>query len=313
MRGGGAARAAVAAICLVAAAAGCRATPAGPEDLAVVDLGMGDIAGGTDDLGGCGVGPEICGNDCDDDGNGYKDADDPACTPQMLVTLQVGSMELWRLLLSPTPHTVVLDGNPVMGGGMATLDGSFARAAFVAFDSSKLLRRVPIGGGAATSKTTSWTTRDVCVFNGELIVVQPGAPSKLHRFMSDGQTEILPTVDVTNIASACASDGNALYVARHAAAGPSEIVVFGKGGANGPVATGMVLPVPDAMAAAGYARLVDLAYVKQSGLFIGLFSTNLSSADNMLDGQVMAPFALDGGVGGYIDGGIWHGVGEFVP
>ena len=35
----------------------------------------------------CPVGPEVCGNGCDDDRNGYIDDDDPACTTQMLVTL----------------------------------------------------------------------------------------------------------------------------------------------------------------------------------------------------------------------------------
>ena len=29
--------------------------------------------------------------------------------------------------------------------------------------------------------------------------------------------------------------------------------------------------------------------------------------------QLMAPFGFDGGVGAFIDGGVWHGAGEFLP
>ena len=65
------------------------------------------------DLACCAGGPEVCGNGCDDDRNGYIDDDDPACTTQILVTLSLGTPALWRLILEPTPHVVVLDGNPV--------------------------------------------------------------------------------------------------------------------------------------------------------------------------------------------------------
>lgn len=307
---------AVAPLCAFAAA-GCRATPGvSGEDLAV-DLGAGGDDLGGDDLAvadlGCPVGPEVCGNGCDDDRNGYTDADDPACTTQMLVTLQLGSPSLSRLVLEPTPHLVVLDGNPIGSGAMAAYNGAFAPAAFVAFDSgTKQLWRVPFGGGTTTMTSTLYSTRDACVFNGELIVVDPrSGGSFLHRFLPDGKTE-LGVVPVANIATACSSDGTRLYVARHATVGNSELAVFAKSG-SGPVDTGVVVAVPDALATAGYGRIVDLAYVKRSGLFIGLFSTDLASADSSLDGQLMAPFALDGGVGAFIDGGVWHGVGEFLP
>jgi hypothetical protein len=277
------------------------------DDLSVVDLAM------------CPMGPEVCGNGCDDDRNGYTDDDDPACTTQLLVTMAVtptptATPALWRLILEPTPHVAVLDGNPVAIGGMPTFNSAVAPAAFIAFDSnSKMLKRVPIGGGGATtSYVSAYTTRDVCTFNGEVIVVEPLSPtSHLHRFMPDGQTPIGLPVDVTGIASACASDGAQLYVATHTATGPSQLAVFAKS-ANGPVATGATLNIPDALLNDGYARLVDFAYVKKSGLFIGLFSSKIA-ADSTLDGQVMAPFTTDGGAGGYIDGGVWHGAGEFLP
>ena len=299
--------------------AGCRATPGvSSDDLAVDDLGVGDDLAGADfsvaDMA-CPVGPEVCGNGCDDDRNGYTDDQDPACTSQMLVTVQLGTPALWRLVLDPTPHVVVLDGNPIAGGSNATFSGAFAPAAFVANNGSRELDRVPIGGGTITSTTTSYGQRDTCVFNGELIVVEQknfgtGAGA-LHRFKPDGATE-LGTVPVVDLATACSSDGNLLYVAHHASGGPSSIRVYAKG-ASGPMDTTTDIAVPDALQNGGYARIVDLVYVKKGGVFIGLFSTDLATADSSLDGEVMAPFGFDGGVGGFIDGGVWHGVGEFLP
>jgi hypothetical protein len=120
------------------------------------------------------------------------------------------------------------------------------------------------------------------------------------------------TVDVNGVAGACSSDGKQLFVATHTSVNPSVIAVFDKS-ANGPVDTGVTLNIPDSLIGDNYTRLVDFAYVKKSGLFIGLFAQTTPNADSALDGQVMAPFTTDGGAGGYIDGGIWHGVGEFMP
>jgi hypothetical protein len=303
-------------VLLCAVVAGCRATPEAPHD----DLSVDMAAGGGDDLLGddlavadmvCPVGPEVCGNGCDDDRNGYTDADDPACTSQMLVTLNFGTPALWRLILEPTPHVAVLDGNPIStNGGMATYVAAFAPAAYLAFDSNtKLLERVPIGGGAITSQGTAYTTRDVCVFNGELIVVdkRPSAPGYLHRFMADGKTPIGTMITVNMIPTACSSDGNMLYVAGYPQVGDGQIAVFSKS-ANGPVDTGTTIALPDALLNAGYTHLVDLVYLKKGGVFIGLFTTNTGT-----DGDVMAPFTFDGGSGNWIDGGVWHGVGEFLP
>ena len=113
------------------------------------------------------------------------------------------------------------------------------------------------------------------------------------------------------IPTACSSDGNLLYVAGHPQIGASAIALFTKSAA-GPVATGTTIAMPDALLNAGYDRIVDLVYVKKSGVFIGLFAAN-SGGDPALDGKVMAPFGFDGGAGDFIDGGIWHGVGEFLP
>jgi hypothetical protein len=296
---------------------GCRATPVAPPDDMEVDMAAvaDDLGGGVDagvgDMACATVGPEVCGNGCDDDRNGYTDDDDPACTTQMLVTLSLGTPALWRLILEPTPHVVVLDGNPV-DDAMAAYNRTFAPAAFLAYEGgTKILERRPLGG-TATTYATSYGQRDACVFNGELIVVDPrAAGSLLHRFQADGMTE-LGTVPVANIATACSSDGNLLYVAAHPNLGDSVIHVFGKG-ASGPVDTTMTIGLPDALLNAGYTRLVDLVYVKKSHSFIGLFAMPGTSADSSLNGDVMAPFDFDGGVGGFIDGGVWHGAGEFLP
>jgi hypothetical protein len=307
--------AALAVSCAVLAA-GCRATPEAPHDDLAVDMAVGGDDGGGDDLAvadlaGCAVGPEVCGNGCDDDRNGYTDDDDPACTSQMLVTLNMGTPALWRMILEPTPHVVVLDGNPISSNGaMAAFNATFAPAAFVAYDaSSKRLDRVPLGGGAVTTQLTSYTTRDVCTFNGELIVVdkRPSPPGYLHRYMADGQTAIGTPIAVNMIPTACSSDGNLLYVAGYPTVGDGLIAVFGKS-ANGPVDTTTTIALPDSLLNAGYNHLVDLVYLKKGGTFIGLFTMTTGT-----DGDVMAPFAFDGGVGNWIDGGVWHGVGEFMP
>jgi hypothetical protein len=299
-------------------AAGCRATATVPRDDMGVDMAIAGpdlaVSGGDADLAtGCALGPEICNNNCDDDRNGYTDADDPACTTQMLVTLSADSTSLSRLILEPSPHLALLDGNPVPRGGMATFVKMFSPAAYLAFDAATFRIERVVPGSTPSLLSTTFMTRDACVFNGELIIVEPisATTTYLHRFMSDGMTENKPSVMMSGIGSACASDGKNLFVARHAAGAASEIVAFDAGG-SGPVQK-KVIAIPTALSALGYQRIVDFAWVKKSGVFIGVFSKDVSSPDSNLDGQVMAPFGLDGGSGPWLDAGTWHGVGEFLP
>lgn len=318
--GGARARGIVRALALtlaaVAAAAGCRAAPSTPGDDLGVDQGVPpeDLGGadlGAPDLTLCAPGPEVCSNGCDDDRNGYVDADDPACTTQLLVTLDVQTPKLWRMILEPQPHLVALDGNPVPGGGMAEYNRAFSPSAYLAFDgSTKLLRRLVLDGGVVDNANPGSSTRDVCVFGGELIVVDPAG--LLHRFQADAKTPIMPDVTITGTPGACASDGAHLYVSHYVSPDPtSEIVVFDKG-ANGPTQVGTI-QLPNSLLDAGYIHLVDFAYVKKGGLFVGLFTMSGGVPDSQLNGDVMAPFGLDGGAGPFIDGGVWHGVGEFLP
>jgi hypothetical protein len=300
------------------AVGGCKAqarsSSGGPDaaapDLAAVvradaaDLGPADLAPS------CPVGPEICNNECDDDRNGYIDGDDPACTAQMLVTLQTGGTPLYRLILATPPRLATLDATPVQASGLATYKRAFSPAAFIVYDgaTNQLEKRDLMGGVVSTN--LGYSAHDVCVFGNQLIVVD-AVRSQLHRYQADGKTELMPPITaVPATLTACASDGNLLYVARHANnTTASEFWVLDQ--TMKVVASG--IPMPAALTAQGYDRCVDLAWTKKDGVLIGLFAKSNSLADSMLNGQLMAPFSLDGGLGPAIDAGVYHGAGEFLP
>jgi hypothetical protein len=302
--------------------AGCRAQVDAPDggldggdDAHVGDDMMPDLLGA--DLFCAGNVPEICGNGCDDDHNGYVDDDDPACTTQLLVTPKatgVASPALQRLVLEPTPHLVNLDGNPVPSGAMPELNAAFAPPVFLSVDGNqKLLRTLhldPSGTGTFSDFSTTFSTRDACVYNGELIVVD--ATGFLHRF-TDGSTENADGgVGLGNvIATACASDGNLLYVAVHDLVGnPTQFLVFDKTFTQ----QGPAIDLPTAISGAGLDRCVDFAWTRHGGGFYGLFVTaGATLNDSKLDGSQLYPFAFDGGAGAPIDAGTFHGLGEFLP
>ncbi|HZS35447.1 MAG TPA: hypothetical protein VFF06_01395 [Polyangia bacterium] len=309
-----------------AASGGCRATATvnqydGGGDAGVPDLAPPEDLYGVDftvvpDLA-CSApaGPEICGNGCDDDRNGYVDDDDPACTTQMIVTFAAGSPTLGRVILEPQPRIVVLDGNPVQAGAFGEYRRAFSSAAFLAVENGTEVRRIELtdGGGGAGAFTdyhpaSGYATRDVCVFNGELIVVERNSSSTLHRLMPDGATEIGTVPLGAVLATACASDGNNLYVAVHDALGQSSFFVFDK-----TYTQTATLGMPAALAAAGYLHCLDIAWTKKQGVFYGLFTTDLNPKDSVLSADQIFPFAFDGGSGAPLDAGIIHGIGEFVP
>lgn len=309
--------------------AGCKAQPLGVHDAGVdfavnerVDFSVpGDLAPLSTDMAVCPTGvPEICDNGCDDDGNGYTDGDDPACTTQLLVTVRTGSPNLSRLILEPAPHLAAVDGNPVANvEAFAVFNRALSPAAFVALGGATKELEIRADGGV-TTRALAYTPRDVCVFNGELLVVEnaPGAATpyaKIHRYPpsgpdATGSNELMPPVSAVSIfIDACASDGNALYVSRHdtTSGAVGEFVVLDKTLAVvGTVALPSGLP-------SGYNRCVDFAFTKR-GTLIGLFTNSASGLnDPTLDGKLMAPFGFDGGLGGGYDAGVWHGVGEFFP
>ena len=291
-------------------------TPVAPADLLQDDAGP--------DMFVCPPGAEICNDGCDNDGNGYKDADDPACTPQMLVTYTstgdpaTGTPMLWRLVLDNPPRVEEFDLNPVQPFAMANYNKAFSALTFVVYASGELDTLLAGSGLAPILTTPTFRPRDLCTFNDELIVLEPRSTpltSTLHRMKADGVTEILPAVTMAGVASACASDGDQLYVAFYQIPTHSFIEVFTKGGANGPVDTGNAISMPQSIVDSCCDRLLDFAYIKKGGMFIGLFANGEggSIGDQLLSGSLMAPFAFDGGVGPSIDAGVWSGVGEFLP
>jgi hypothetical protein len=327
---------ALAALITLAGVAGCPAKPVLPPgpDLSVgSDMFMMMEPPPPDDMAvardmECAVqGPELCNNNCDDDRNGYVDGQDPACTGgQVLVTLAINppmtTTGLFRWLFWPMPNLQILDGNPTGPGAMATYDRKFSSSAYLALDDgSRALKRLTLDGGVILSPTPGYAIRDVCIFRNELIVVEPGG--MLHRFKADAVTELPSPVAVNGTLSACSSDGTNLYVSRSIGGGTSEIVIITPDEfAKGDTSMSTVRALPDSVvngfccdSCVACDRLIDLAYVPQSGLFVGLFADSVlgTKADDQLDSNVVTMFALDGGVTGPIDFGSYHGVGEFRP
>jgi hypothetical protein len=328
-------RARIALALAILAVAGCKAqalTPGEPDlstddggvlDLAEPDL-VHDLAGA--DLRCSGpIGPEDCSNGCDDDRNGYTDEDDPACTPQVLATFGGGVDQpfLGRLLLGKVPKLVPFDGNPVL----STMCGVEYQRAFspsiylTREDASRDIRRIdPVDGGTGTvsdynapNTTFPGSARDACVFHGELVILERGTLSVLHRFKPDGMTE-LGTVALGSVnASACASDGNLLYVSARnpsMAGTPSAFLVFDQSYNS----LGQI-ELPKPLYDAGLWVVLDFAWTKNFGFF-GLFvgGTAIGSyKESQLYGEQLFPFALDGAVGDPIDAGTLHGIGEFLP
>jgi len=313
---------------------GCRAEVGGPDDLGVdagddltvVDLSDVDLTGGGDGPGCPIMSAEICKNGCDDDRNGYTDDDDPACTTQLVVTTQTASPSLSRLILDPAPHLAILDTHMVNNGGMAFVDRQLAPAtAYVVFTSGMSIERLvlmmPSMMGTVTNNMTmpAFTTRDVCAFNGDLIVVERGLPSVLHRFKPDGASPI-NTVSLGNVlATSCASDGKLLYVAVHdtTVGNPSTFIAFDTSFAQ----QGGAIAMPSGIAnfgANGLDRCIDFAYSPRAG-FWGLFVnaavdySNQPLNDNVMSSGQLFPFAFDGGSGPPVDAGVYHGVGSFIP
>lgn len=315
--------------------AGCRAQVGGPDDagdMATDDMHVDDGDMEPPDLlnidAACAgpAAPENCSNGCDDDHNGYIDADDPACSTQVLVTMQNLTPSLYRLILDPMPHLSAIDNNGVGNGGMAFLDQSLVpNTAFLVFTSGVSIRKLtlsPSGTGTVSNYTPpaamQFPTRDVCTFNNELIVLERGNPSVLHRFMPDGQTQI-STVSIPNVlATSCASDGQLLYVSVHPTlpGNNSQFLAFDSTYLQQGSPIDMPAGIVNYGSAGSFDRCLDFAWSPKSG-FWGLFvlSTDFSQPanDNTMNGGQLFPFAMDGGSGAPVDAGVFYGVGGFKP
>lgn len=287
-----------------------------PDDGGEADSGPTDGGGG--DVRSCPAGTvEICGNGCDDDGNGFIDDDDPACTPQVVATWEGGSSMLQRLVLRPPYRASFLDGNSVPTGAHGVYSRAFAAGvAFLAIDGVTMeLARItlPPSGvmqkGAIEYIPTVYSTRDVCVFNGELIVVERAG--LLHRLKADAKTENgtvqLPSWTSGMLLTSCATDGKYLYVSEHAGLSPSQFETLDT--SFTPVASPS--PMPGALLDAGVDRCLDFAWAR--GGFYGLFVNSNGQVKDDLPADELVSFAMDGAVGPPIDAGVLHGLGEYAP
>lgn len=307
---------------------GCRPQVTAP-DSALHDMASADSDGGSDegDLAGADLvvlpdlecpsnASEICGNACDDDRNGYTDDDDPACTPQVLATWQGGWPQLERLTLLPPYARGFLDGNMVLPGARGVYRRAFAPGvAFVINEgAAMMLLRITLPqtmtAGMVEPIMLGYGPRDVCIFNGELILIEPGM-RRLHRLKADG-TELgtvqLPAWTALNThLTACSSDGKYLYIAEHFGAAQSQFETIDT--AFMPVGTPVTI---DPLLALGLDRCLDFAWTSSG--FHGLWVNSLGSINDDLPADELRAFAFDGGIGAAIDAGqLLHGMGEFVP
>jgi hypothetical protein len=215
---------------------------------------------------------------------------------------------------------------------MVAFDATLSPSIYLVVEASKVLQQVAVDGGTIENTLQALTkVRDVCIFNKEIIVIDPYVPTdvpaggRLHRYMPDAMTEILPWVSIEGHLSACTSDGTNLYVSRYITPNPSEIVVLAAGSGGAPPApTGTVIPMPPSVLANPTCcplgtsccdRLVDFAWSKHTGSFVGLFAPGGAGTltDIAIDTQYLAEFSLNGTVKPWVNAGMLHGVGTFSP
>jgi hypothetical protein len=314
----------------------CRAVVQAPDDLSDASM-PGDMAYydlthdiQPPDLRCSTIGPEDCSNGCDDDRNGYTDADDPACTPQVLGTFLGGSPDgLDRLLFFSTPLARTLDKNPVADSNFAEFDKRFSTMAYALSEGGSaalhLITMSPSGTGTVVDKPLGFAARDLCIFNNELIILQRSngttTPSAIHRRPPDGGADFpdggIISLGITDLVTACASDGARLYVAVHDITGnPSRFRVF-----DDRFVEGTALAIPGGLNALNLDRCLDFAWTKNG--FFGLFVDSGSYAQPLNDVKMnttqVYPFSPggDGGLGTPYtldpDGGALHGIGTFRP
>jgi hypothetical protein len=295
---------------------------AGGGDGPIVDLAPPADLVGADLTCAAASGPEQCANGCDDDGNGLVDADDPACTPQVIPTAQnpPAGTPLYRLLLGAGPEYKLLDENDIRPAAFAVRVRAFDPAVFIAREgNSRLLQKLtlsPTGTGTLTDYPLAFAARDVCVFGSDLIVLERGSsaafPSRIHRFGPDGVERGTSISLGATLVTACASDGTRLYVATHDLLGaPSEFRVF-----DASYAQVSTLNLPAGLkawerTAETLDRCLDFAWTPTGGWY-GLFvDAGGSLNDALLSGDRLFRFDFDGGVPAALDAGLLHGIGDF--
>lgn len=317
-----------AALLIVVLAWGCRAQVASPDDLGgeppvdMADASPEDLAGA--DLA-CSTTEafETCGNGCDDDKNGYTDDDDPACSSQILPAFPVKVPALYRFVLGPTLQALSLDGNHVVPNAMATYARRVSPYLFLAIDvfdgfaaELNLVSLSPSGQGTYQSRYFDFGIRDVCIFNGELILVEKSTSGRLHRMDIDTLGEKAQiNLGMGLVPTGCSGNGDRLVVAFHdLVPNPSQFAVFDASFAPVP---GSPFDMPPSLLAEGFDRCLDLAWSQHDRAYWGLFAKSLDFVeplnDSGMNSDALRRFDLDGSVAGSADAGVLHGVGEFIP
>lgn len=291
---------------IAALVAGCRAGVATPPDLTpVYDLAAPILDAGPDMS--CLLGPEICDDGCDNDGNGYTDGDDPACSAIAIAVVNPGGAALrWRFGVSLSPFQVESGGSQWSGDVAYRADVAPGEAFVNADAPARLVERRVLLDGTVTWRRNDLQVRDVCFFGGAPILVEPGAGSgALHVLDRDGGDERVVPV-AAGAPAACASDGKLLYVPIHSGNARSVFLVF-----DGNFNVVAMRPMPPALAED---RCLDLAWTSRG--FWGLFTVSGGAFDSLLDATHAWPFGMDGGVGMPVDlpdGSTAHSLGEFFP
>jgi hypothetical protein len=282
-----------------------------PDEATPADLVMPDYATPADltrgpDL--CPMGPENCSDGCDNDGNNYADAEDPACAPIAIAGLSSGEVVRWTLKQPPVFYGFLTLGLGLDPWGAAYDHSVSPGEAWATWGPpQKRLDRIDVSKMMTTNVENTYTARDVCLFQNTVIVVEQGANNswKVHQLTPNGME--LGQVMLGAPPAACASDGKTLYVAVHSGNGPSQFYSFD---------IMLKQDVTRAMPGlGGLDRCIDFAWTAKAG-FYGLFAASGGAQDFQLAAKEAWPFAMDGGVGVPAllpDGSSVHSLGGFAP
>jgi hypothetical protein len=232
-----------------------------------------------------------CGDGCDNDGDGWADADDPDCVTAFLLTREpadgilrwrIGDSDVVPLHVGTDVQHPALDLAQVGAFGFAVKPGFPPGRGLYRFDP-----RPDPAPGPENASPIAYQASDVCLLGGVVVVAERAAP-KVHAYAAtDLATDLGPvTLSGGTLTRGCASDGTAVYVVLAPAAGPDEIVQLSAG-----LAEIARVPLPSGLDVQK-TRLLDLAYDRRTALFYGLFTT--AGEPNTAE---VTPFAMGGAAG----------------
>ena len=273
-----------------------------PDDVAVVDAPLAEDVAPPEDLAAppdltptdtCVAEPveTLCGDGCDNDGDGWADADDPDCVTAFLVTREpadgilrwrIGESDVAALHAGTDVQRPALDLAQVGAYGFAIKPGFPPGRGLYRFD--PLPDPAP---GPENASPITYQASDVCLLGGLIIVGERGAATVHAYAATDLAIDLGPVTLAGGILTrGCASDGTDAYVVLAPATGPDEIVRL-----SSSLAETARLPLPSGLDAQK-TRLLDLAYDRRTALFYGLFV-----AAGEPNTAAVTPFTMGGAVG----------------